>query len=349
MGTPVDTIPYTSGGATWGDLLTAYNGVARTYDGAGNLTNDGTWSYYWQNGWELVFMTDGPTAWSFMYDANGMRTNRGFGEIIYQYVYNGSQLSQMTADGNTLNFAYDAGGVPMTVNYNGTNYYYIVNLQGDVMAIVDASGTAVVSYSYDAWGNILSVAGTMADTLGESNPLTYRSYVYDYETSFYYLQSRYYDPEVGRFINADVMISTGQGLLGNNMFAYCRNNPVYRKDTAGTWDVCTKDSADDNNPLNDMGGVYHGGTGGGVWESFTRTLKHAADGLKMASGQRDLTHVEDHHIISDKHSTKTSEYKEIADRNNYSLDHKSNHLQLQDTVEGTLIIAMRQHLWRSLD
>ena len=83
----------------------------------------------------------------------------------------------------------------------GTAYFCTVNLQGDVVAIVDATGNAVVSYAYDAWGNILSVTGSMADTLGESNPLRYRGYVYDNETELYYLQSRYYDPEIGRFIN----------------------------------------------------------------------------------------------------------------------------------------------------
>ena len=133
----------------------------------------------------------------------------------------------------TLSFSYDASGMPMNVIYNGTAYFYTVNLQGDVMAIVDASGTAVVSYSYDAWGNILSVTGTMADTLGESNPLRYRGYVYDPETELYYLQSRYYDPEVGRFINADALVSTGQGILGNNMFAYCNNNAVLYYDPTG--------------------------------------------------------------------------------------------------------------------
>ena len=132
-----------------------------------------------------------------------------------------------------LSFSYDASGMPMAVIYNGTAYFYTVNLQGDVMAIVDATGTAVVSYAYDAWGNILSVTGTMADTLGESNPLRYRGYVYDPETDLYYLQSRYYDPELGRFINADAFTSTGQGILGNNMFAYCGNNPANRVDPTG--------------------------------------------------------------------------------------------------------------------
>ena len=241
---------------------------------------------------------------------------------------------ETTVDGGTpvtetLSFSYDASGMLMSVVYNGTAYFYTVNLQGDVVAIVDASGTAVVSYAYDAWGNILSVTGTMADTLGESNPLRYRGYVYDNETELYYLQSRYYDPELGRFINADAFTSTGQGILGNNMFAYCRNNPVFRKDIAGTLDECTKDSSNDNNPLNDMGGIHHGGVGGSIWKSFTRTLKYAADGLKQASGQRDLTHKENHHLISNKHSTKDIECKEIAERYNYSLDHPSNQVALQ--------------------
>ena len=137
----------------------------------------------------------------------------------------------------TLSFSYDASGIPMSVVYNGTAYFYTVNLQGDVMAIVDATGTAVVSYAYDAWGNILSVTGTMADTLGESNPLRYRGYVYDPETELYYLQSRYYDPELGRFINADAFTSTGQGILGNNMFAYCLNNPVNLTDPFGLFSL----------------------------------------------------------------------------------------------------------------
>ena len=85
------------------------------------------------------------------------------------------------------------------------------------MAILDTVGNAVVEYAYDAWGNLLSTTGRLARTLGEYNPLRYRGYVYDTETGFYYLQSRYYDPELSRLINADILGSTGQSLLGNNM------------------------------------------------------------------------------------------------------------------------------------
>ena len=102
-----------------------------------------------------------------------------------------------------------------------------------MVAIIDADGNVKVEYTYDAWGKILSISGPMADTLGAVNPLTYRGYVYDTETDLYYLQSRYYAPAVGRFINADALVSTGQGILGNNMFAYCNNNPCNRVDSKG--------------------------------------------------------------------------------------------------------------------
>ena len=138
-----------------------------------------------------------------------------------------------TTTTETLNFTYDASGTPMSVKFGGTEYYYVVNIQGDIMAILNTSGEAVVEYTYDAWGKLYSTTGTLADTLGEVNPLTYRGYVYDHEIGMFYLQSRYYDPEVGRFINADGLISTGQGILGNNMFAYCGNDPVNKFDPTG--------------------------------------------------------------------------------------------------------------------
>jgi len=101
----------------------------------------------------------------------------------------------------------------------------------------------------------------LSGTLGIYNPLRYRGYVYDTETRLYYLQSRYYDPALGRFISADAFASTGQGILGNNMFAYCRNNPVIRKDASGMDDVRVTDANEDDNPLNDYYGK--GGAAGG--------------------------------------------------------------------------------------
>jgi RHS repeat-associated protein len=229
---------YTYGDASWGDLLTAYNGIARTYDEIGNVLTDGTWTYTWQNGRELAAMTDGDTTWSYVYDANGMRTSRTNGTKTYNYVYNGSQLVQMTVGNDTLYFTYGLLG-PTTVTWNGTTYYYALNIQGDVVGIFNEDGNPVVSYAWDTgWGYNPIPEGVMASTLGTLNPLRYRGYVYDTETGYYYLQSRYYDPKIGRFINADAFASTGQGLLGNNMYAYCNNNPICHIDPTGHIPLC---------------------------------------------------------------------------------------------------------------
>ena len=132
-------------------------------------------------------------------------------------------------------------------------------------AILNASGTAVVNYTYDAWGNPLAVTGTHATTLGTLNPLRYRGYVYDTETGFYYLQSRYYDPQIGRFLNADAYVSTGQGLLGNNMFAYCLNNPSSRVDIGGAASsVCYDDDEDGIDLIPGKDDVGPGGGGNPV-------------------------------------------------------------------------------------
>ena len=177
----MDTVAYTYGDSDWGDLLTGYDGKTISYDTIGNPLSDGTWTYTWEHGRELASMSNGSTTWSMTYNADGLRTKRTNGSTTYSYIYNGSSLSQMTVGRNTLRFAYDASGTPMSVTYNGTNYYYVTNIQGDITAILNTSGTAVVQYTYDAWGNILTTTGSMASTLGETNPLRYRGYVYDRE------------------------------------------------------------------------------------------------------------------------------------------------------------------------
>lgn len=179
-------------------------------------------------------MADDSGAWSFEYNADGLRVYRSNGTTEYQYYYNGDKLTRMVVNGQKITFGYDANGTPQYVLYDGNRYFYLTNLQGDVTAIVSVNGNIVVEYTYDAWGNVLSIEGVRKDNLGKLNPLRYRGYVYDEETKLYYLQSRYYDPAICRFINADVYAATGQDFIGNNMFAYCGNNPVNAKDPQGT-------------------------------------------------------------------------------------------------------------------
>ena len=150
--------------------------------------------------------------------------------LIYDFTTLSGLVTRQTGGGKTIDFVYDENNQPLAMKYNNTLYYYVLNAQGDVVRIVNSSRSVVASYTYDPWGKIISSSGTLADI----NPLRYRGYYYDSETGFYYLQSRYYDPEIGRFINADSYASTdATGLLSTNMFAYCENDPVNKSDPSG--------------------------------------------------------------------------------------------------------------------
>ena len=238
LGAVLDTVLYSYSNTTWGDLLTAYDGKAITYDydydygGIGNpLTYDG-WTFTWEHGRELSAMSKNGTTWTYTYDANGLRTKRTTGSTTYTYTYHGSQLTHMTYGSTALHFYYDATGRPLSVICGGATYYYVTNLQGDVVAILDSTGAAVVEYTYDAWGRPLSKVDNTSFDLGDLNPLRYRGYVYDHETGLYYLQSRYYNPEWGRFLNADNLLCTDSP-IGCNLYVYCLNNPVNNNDASG--------------------------------------------------------------------------------------------------------------------
>ena len=162
--------------------------------------------------------------------------------VTHEYLTLNGKVARETIKTNNsltavLDFVYDDAGRPFALRYstNGTSfqtYYYVLNLQGDVVKLIHYipgfEYESVATYEYDAWGNVSS-----SGKLAEINPLRYRGYYYDSETGFYYLQSRYYDPVNRRFISADRHLSTGQGFVGTNMFAYCNNSPVFLADYDG--------------------------------------------------------------------------------------------------------------------
>ena len=150
-----------------------------------------------------------------------------------QYYLNGSTiLTQITGD-DRFDFFYDENGLLLGFSYNGAKYYYIRNQQSDIIGILDNSGNQVVSYMYDSWGKLLTIEGSAKDTIGVQNPFRYRGYYYDTETELYYLNSRYYDPGVGRFLNADKILGELGEINQSNVFAYCRNNPIHLCDANG--------------------------------------------------------------------------------------------------------------------
>ena len=225
------TFAYSNDG--WDDKLTSVNGTSLTYDSNGNVLTYGNKSFTWSSGRNLASITDDDNTYSYTYDENGIRTSKTVnGKTAYYNTKDGVILSQ-TDGTDTLYFQYDTNGSPFGFLLNGTQYFYITNQMGDVIGITDTQGNELAQYSYDEWGNTLS---TSDNDIANINPLRYRGYYYDNETGYYYLQSRYYDPSICRFINSDSFLYAiihKDTITGINLFVYCYNNPIDNSDNSG--------------------------------------------------------------------------------------------------------------------
>ena len=176
---------------------------------------------------------------SFTYDAGGVRQSKMANGVTTSYFTEGNRIhKEERSDDKTLIYAYDESGIA-TITYNGTLYYVQKNFQGDIVALVNQSGNVVAKYVYDAWGNgkVCNASGTentSSSFIGNINPFRYRGYYYDVETGLYYLQTRYYDPQAGRFLSPDSVDYIAPDLIGGlNLYAYCNNNPVMYSDPDG--------------------------------------------------------------------------------------------------------------------
>jgi RHS repeat-associated protein len=194
-------------------------------------------SFDWTRGRRLSSITAPGSMFSYSYNDSGIRTSKTVNATTTNYTLSGSKIYRQTDGTNTLEFYYDESGQLLGFTTAGVKYWYVRNLQGDIIGIIDNSGNQVVSYSYDAWGRPLSTTGSLASTIGVLNPFRYRGYYFDSETGFYYLNSRYYDPEVGRFLNADsadaVVEDISRSMLAANLYVYCWNNSVISLDIEG--------------------------------------------------------------------------------------------------------------------
>ena len=229
VGEEIKSTSYGYSNSEWRDLLTSFNGQAVTYDEIGNPITFGSKSFEWC-GRQLERITDGDNTYVYAYNTDGDRVSKTVNGVKTEYFYSGSILAGQKTGDETLIFMYDNNGDAFGFIYNGEEYYYIKNVQNDIVAIADKNGTVVANYYYDAWGNVTRITGNTA--LAQTNPLRYRSYYYDGETGYYHLKSRYYSPEVGRFLNADSVLDS-RNTNALNLFVYCGNNPVNNQDPDG--------------------------------------------------------------------------------------------------------------------
>ena len=240
--TPTDTIGYDYNNTLWKDKLTAYDSDVDniSYDAIGNPLSyyDGR-TFTWQNGRQLASTVKSGITANYKYNDAGIRTQKTVGTVTTNYYLNGASVEAESDGTNTLRYFYDEAGdligfkITNSTYPSGANFYYTRNGQNDIIGIINASGSLVVSYVYDSWGKLVSTTGTLATTIGVINPYRYRGYRYDVETGLYYLQSRYYDPVTSRYINADGQLNPQEGMTGYNLFQYCGNNPVNRADPTG--------------------------------------------------------------------------------------------------------------------
>ena len=270
--TATDTTTYTYGDSNWKDKLTAYGDTPITYDAIGNPLTYRGYTLTWQNGRQLASLSGNGTTASYTYDVDGLRTSKTVNGVKHEYYYVGSRLQYEKYGTTELWFFYDADGTPSGIRYkNGdsiNDYYFVCNWRGDVTEIYDSTGALAASYSYDAWGKVVSVkdasgaAITSSTHIANVNPIRYRGYYYDTETSLYYLKSRYYDPAVKRFLNEDGHLSDDY-IIGYNLFTYCYNNPVNMVDDDGDiprWIIVG------------IARMAISGTGGWIWYCRTKAM-----------------------------------------------------------------------------
>lgn len=230
----------------WKDQLTNFRGLEIQYDSLGNPIQYGDVSFFWTSGRQLKSIRNGTQRIEYTYDDHGIRQskiiyaqNEKNPSFTYRYFWNNGSLigfdlfDHSRGKLDTVAFILDDEKVPYGFIVNDTSVYlYEKDLNGSIIGIF-RDGEKVASYTYDPFGEVIHFEEQESASL--YNILFYRGYCYDRETQLYYLKSRYYVPEWGRFLNADQYVDTGTGILGTNMYAYCENDPVNYSDADGLW------------------------------------------------------------------------------------------------------------------
>ena len=217
------------------DRLASYNGEVCEYDAAGNPTKYRNLSCKWSKGRQLTKLTDGEKSVEYTYDGSGLRRTKTSGGVTKTYDYENGRLVRESGGEEPVRFLYGEGGI-IGIKYDRSKFLFRKNAFGDVTEVYNVRGELVAKYSYNAYGKCTIEYNK--DNAAHFNPIRYRGYYYDEETGLYYLKSRYYDPETGRFLNADdISYIDPETINGLNLYAYCYNNPIMYHDYSGEFPV----------------------------------------------------------------------------------------------------------------
>ncbi len=234
-----DTYQYEN--INWEDQLTKFNNQEITYDEIGNpLSIGNNITLDWINGRSLSSYQDTSKNLNinYKYNRDGIRAEKEINGVTTKYHLENSSIIYEERGNSTIYYLYDLTGL-VGLKYNDNTYYYIKNIQGDIIGILDQDYNEIVTYEYDSWGKLLSIKDNQGNEITEEtnigiiNPFRYREYYYDTETGLYYLNSRYYNPTWGRFLNADLLLGANKDIICYNLYAYVSNNPINNTDSNG--------------------------------------------------------------------------------------------------------------------
>ncbi|MDP4086432.1 MAG: RHS repeat-associated core domain-containing protein [Bacillota bacterium] len=208
-----------------------------TYDSNGNTLSKtdstGTTLYEYNSNNQLTKVTQpNGDVIQYAYDGDNKRISKTVNGAVTKYVYDGDQVSEETdASGNVeARYVYDDKGTPVSVTVGGKVYNYQYNGHGDVVALTDSNGNAVATYTYDVWGNVTDKTGNIDNLFGYAGQY---GYVYDQETGFYFLKSRYYDPKIGRFTTKDRFEGFEDRPSSQNQYTFCEDDSINHVDPSG--------------------------------------------------------------------------------------------------------------------
>ena len=232
---------YQYGNDNWIDQLTMFNGDTIIYDNMGNpLTIGNDIELYWENGRQLSQYIDLNNVINYEYNVDGIRTKKTIDNIETKYYLDGNKIIFEITGNNMIYYIRNSLGELIGFKYNSDVYYYIKNNQQDIVGLLDSNYSIIAKYTYDSWGNILSITDGLGNDVSNNsthianiNPYRYKEYYYDKETKLYYLNSRYYNPMWRRFLNCDKILANNSDNLAYNPYIYASNNPVSYVDSDG--------------------------------------------------------------------------------------------------------------------